>query len=111
VVPLADMNSIPACAVLIQTTSAGFGTQAHISPLPNGSFCRRVDFVLDIIYTPWETVLLRDARAYGAQSANGFDMLVYQAAASYEIWRGIHIDDESLSRILSKLREHFLNGR
>lgn len=80
--------------VVIQTTSLGFGVQAEGSPIDSTDFFVGVDIALDIIYHPWETVFLRDAKRMGVVTANGFDMLVYQAAASYEIWRGITLDEE-----------------
>jgi shikimate dehydrogenase len=44
--------------------------------------------VVDIIYTPPQTVLLADAAARGARTRNGLPMLVYQAAAQFERWTG-----------------------
>ena len=44
--------------------------------------------VMDIVYNPVETKLLRDARAAGAKVINGVEMLLYQGAASFEIWTG-----------------------
>ena len=104
-IPQGEMDSLPHAEVLIQTTSAGFGKQAGITPVANPRFFERVGMVLDIIYTPWETQLLRDARACGSKCVNGFDMLVYQAMASYEIWRGKRLTDEAAARVLRELRE------
>ena len=45
--------------------------------------------VMDLIYTPRETRLLRDAKAAGAQNvANGELMLLHQGAAAFELWTG-----------------------
>lgn len=45
--------------------------------------------VLDLIYNPVETRLLRDARAAGASAtANGELMLLQQGAAAFELWTG-----------------------
>jgi shikimate dehydrogenase len=44
--------------------------------------------VLDIVYNPLETKLLADAREVGAKTINGIDMLIYQGAASFELWTG-----------------------
>lgn len=44
--------------------------------------------VIDIIYNPWETAMLRAARERGAHTLNGFGMLVHQAAEAFRIWTG-----------------------
>jgi len=42
--------------------------------------------VFDIIYNPLPTRLLREAKAAGAKTIDGLEMLVRQGAASFEIW-------------------------
>ncbi|MBM4453614.1 MAG: shikimate dehydrogenase [Chloroflexi bacterium] len=44
--------------------------------------------VYDLVYNPAETPLLREAKKAGASTLNGLPMLVYQGAASFEIWTG-----------------------
>jgi shikimate dehydrogenase len=43
---------------------------------------------MDIVYNPVETKLARDAKAAGAKVISGVEMLIYQGAASFEIWTG-----------------------
>lgn len=73
-------------AILIQTTTAGFGPQADLSPVADVSFFEGAALAFDIIYTPWETVFLKQAASAGVRTVNGFSMLVYQAAASFKLW-------------------------
>ena len=42
----------------------------------------------DLVYNPRETPLLREAGRAGAQTLGGIHMLVYQGAASFEMWTG-----------------------
>jgi shikimate dehydrogenase len=42
--------------------------------------------VMDIVYNPIETKLLSDSKKVGAKIINGLDMLIYQGAASFELW-------------------------
>jgi shikimate dehydrogenase len=42
--------------------------------------------VVDIIYRPPETRLLREAARRNCRVLNGLPMLVHQAAAAWEIW-------------------------
>ena len=43
---------------------------------------------MDIVYSPLETRLLREARTAGCQVVQGLDMLLYQGAAQFELWTG-----------------------
>ena len=44
--------------------------------------------VYDLVYNPLETPLLREAARAGAGVLGGIQMLVYQGAASFEMWTG-----------------------
>jgi shikimate dehydrogenase len=61
--------------------------------------------VLDLMYVPAETKLLRDARAAGASEAmNGDTMLVHQTAAAFKLWTGRDIEPAFLQDRLDKAR-------
>ena len=44
--------------------------------------------VYDLVYNPLETPLIRAAARAGAATLGGIHMLVYQGAASFELWLG-----------------------
>ena len=44
--------------------------------------------VMDMIFNPPFTPLLRTARAHGCQVLNGLSMLLYQGALAFELWTG-----------------------
>ena len=44
--------------------------------------------VVDLVYNPSETPLLRDAARAGARVLGGLPMLVYQGAAAFDLWTG-----------------------
>jgi shikimate dehydrogenase len=44
--------------------------------------------VMDIVYNPYETKLLRDARARGVTTVPGLEMFVNQALLQFEAWTG-----------------------
>jgi len=56
--------------------------------------------VVDLIYAPAETELLRRAREGGHQTANGFGLLVNQAVLSLEHFTGTAIDAAEMKRRL-----------
>ena len=45
-------------------------------------------FVLDMIYNPVQTQLLRQARNLGLRAANGLSMLLHQGALAFTLWTG-----------------------
>ena len=52
--------------------------------------------VLDLMYQPRETKLMRDARAAGATDVmNGDLMLVHQTAAAFNLWTGRDVSSTS----------------
>lgn len=82
--PLEDLPRTP-CDVLVNTTSVGLRSDASPVPaewIPPGAV------VLDAVYDPPETRLLRDAAARGARPIGGKWMLVHQAAEQIRIWSG-----------------------
>ncbi len=58
------------------------------SPLSAESL-QSVKLVYDLIYTPEETALLRDAKAAGCQALGGLAMLVGQASEQFRLWTGL----------------------
>ena len=44
--------------------------------------------VYDLVYNPPETPLLVESLKAGARTLNGLTMLVYQGAASFQLWTG-----------------------
>lgn len=71
--------------VLVNTTPVGMHSQANQS-LVDPIWLRPNLCVMDIIYNPLETKLVKDAKAAGAKVVSGLEMLVYQGAMAFEIW-------------------------
>ena len=73
--------------VLVNATSAGMKpnlSQSLVAP----EWLKSDLVVMDIVYNPIETKLAKDAKAAGAKVVSGVEMLIYQGAASFEIWTG-----------------------
>jgi shikimate dehydrogenase len=90
--------------VLVNATAVGMTPNANES-LIDASWIKPDLCVMDIVYNPVETKLIRDAKAAGAKVINGVEMLIYQGAASFEIWMGcpapVDVMREALLRRLS----------
>jgi shikimate dehydrogenase len=73
--------------VLVNATSVGMQPKIQVSPVPE-AILARFQVVMDIVYAPLETRLLRDAKAAGCRVINGLEMLLYQGVAQFELWTG-----------------------
>lgn len=88
--PFLELSRIGAVRAdcLINATPIGMSPHADASPV-----CREalVNFkwVMDMIYNPLETRLLREAREVGSYPISGLDMLVHQGAEQIRLWTGV----------------------
>jgi shikimate dehydrogenase len=73
--------------VLVNATSVGMQPQQQYSPV-FAAILPSFQVVMDIVYAPLETRLLKEAKAAGCQVINGLEMLLYQGAAQFELWTG-----------------------
>lgn len=72
--------------LIINTTPLG--------TFPNVASCPEIPFqyltpqhcLFDLVYNPAETLFLKNAREKGAQTQNGYEMLVLQAEAAWQLW-------------------------
>ncbi len=72
--------------VVVNATSLGLSPR---DPLPlDLDGIGSVDAVLDLVYGPRETALVRKARASGLPAMDGREMLLRQGAAAFERWWG-----------------------
>lgn len=71
--------------ILINATSVGMMPNVHESYVRPEWLIPKL-CVMDIVYNPLETKLIHDAQTAGAKVINGVEMLLYQGAASFEIW-------------------------
>ncbi len=86
--------------IIVNTTSVGMKeTDPHLfdySKIPQGIT------VVDIIYNPPETPLLKAARERRCKTVNGLGMLVHQGAVAFEIWTGKRAPVETMKKVLQR---------
>ena len=84
--PLADFSGV-GIDILVNTTPVGMSP--HIDHMPVTHACLRPGMtVMDIVYTPLETLLLHAARKSGCTVVDGVAMFVHQGAFQFERWTG-----------------------
>ena len=85
-IPAATVPEISADA-LINTTSVGMHPQGEAIPI-DPDLLSRYGVVMDIVYAPLATKLLREAAARGCLTIDGLRMLLYQGVAQCRLWTG-----------------------
>ncbi|MBW2708254.1 MAG: shikimate dehydrogenase [Deltaproteobacteria bacterium] len=75
--------------VLIQSTPVGMFPHENASPVPDGML-RKEMVVMDAIYNPLETRLLKSARARGCTTISGLEMFIHQGAEQFRLWTGLN---------------------
>ncbi len=78
-------EELPTSDILVNATSVGMHPNIESSLIPSGLLHSNLS-VMDIIYNPPETKLLKYAKSAGAKVISGFEMLLYQGAVAFEIW-------------------------
>jgi shikimate dehydrogenase len=77
--------------LLVQATSAtldaGQGGEAFARALPLAALPAHA-VVMDIVYSPLDTSVLKAARAHGKRTVDGLGMLLHQAVLAFELWTG-----------------------
>ena len=88
--------------LLVNTTTVGMKYDS--SPL-DLSQCGIIKHVLDIIYSPAKTRLLREAEELGIPSVNGSGMLLSQGCEAFTFWTGKTAPENVMREQLLKLLE------
>ena len=85
--------------LIIHCTPVGMHPKEEVSLVPARLF-RPGQVVFDIVYTPLETKLLRDARSEGLKIISGVDMFINQAVLQFEQFTGAPAPEEVMRRIV-----------
>lgn len=90
--------------LLVQTTSLGLHGEPFSFSMQGIS---KQALVVDIIFNPWETDFLQEAKKQGCRTLNGLGMLLYQGALAWEFWLGGQAPVEVMR---TALQEQLLQG-
>lgn len=72
--------------LIINCTPLGTYPAIDTAPELNYDLLTGAHFLYDLVYNPEETLFMKKGKAKGAKTINGYQMLVYQAEKSWEIW-------------------------
>jgi shikimate dehydrogenase len=73
--------------ILINTTPVGMHPETDACPIPQNDLSKEM-VVMDIVYNPIQTRLLKAAEAKKCRTVNGVSMFVFQGAQQFELWTG-----------------------
>ncbi|HPM80110.1 MAG TPA: shikimate dehydrogenase [Candidatus Anammoximicrobium sp.] len=90
--------------IVINATSIGLGDADARVPLQLDSL-RPGMVVADVIFTPAQTRLIRDAAARGCTTLDGLGMLVNQGMIGFKIWTGVDPDAGVMREALEEYLE------
>jgi shikimate dehydrogenase len=103
--PLSEVTQL-SCDVLINTTAVGMTPQVDSMPVPKDVLEPHM-VVMDIVYNPLNTRLLKEAERMGCITIDGASMFIYQGADQFEMWTNLKapVDIMKLA-VLAALDEH-----
>jgi shikimate dehydrogenase len=90
---------VPAVKLIVNATPVGLDGKSLLFP---AEWLTPRHFVFDLLYSPPLTPLVEAAREHGAKAVTGLDMLLYQGAASFEIWTGKPAPEIAMRRALEQ---------
>ncbi len=94
-----DRADVESPDLLVNATSAGMEPIENVTPFP-GDWLHEDTVVFDMVYTPAETRLLKEAREAGCDTITGTDMFARQALRQFRLWTGIHVSPEEIPDLL-----------
>ena len=90
------------CDLLINCTSVGMHPNVDDPPPIHPSFLKSSMTVMDTVYTPETTLLIKEARLRGCHVLTGVDMFVRQAALQYRLFTGLEPPLESMRKVVKR---------
>ncbi len=76
--------------MVINATSLGLNGRDPVDAPLEHAAANAIAF--DLVYKPLETHFLKSAAAKGARTVDGLGMLIFQAAAAFELWFDVKPD-------------------
>jgi len=101
---VAEIRAEGAKDILINATSVGMHSSDGESPVPERVLKKGMT-VMDIVYSPPRTRLLREAEEAGCQAIDGLEMLAHQGVAQLELWIGMSLNVQEIKEDLRKAIE------
>ena len=96
--PLAELKTLP-YQIVVNTTPVGMMPDVDSMPLSPGLLESEM-VVMDIVYNPLQTRLLKEAQSIGCTTVDGISMFVHQGAVQFELWTGKKAPVDVMRRVV-----------
>lgn len=97
---------VNAADIIINTIPLGMVPRVDDLPPINIDYLQAGQLVVDLIYNPLETKLLKKAKEQGCDICNGLGMLIHQGILAFQLWTGKEPPQEGIREKL----EQYLNN-
>ncbi len=94
--------------VIINTTPVGMFPDTNLCPIELSKFTK-LDGVVDVIYNPYMTKLLYEAKRLKLKTTNGLPMLVAQAKYAMDYFLDGAFDDDIIEKVLRQMQGEMQN--
>jgi len=94
------INVLSNCSLIVNSTPVGMYPTIDDSVLSTADVFVKDQIVFDLVYNPVKTKFLQLADSRNAVTINGLNMLVQQAAKSFNLWTGNEFPTEKLYKSL-----------
>ena len=98
-----DIKNLKNQDIVINCTPCGMYPDIEKSPLTEEQVSK-FKIVVDLIYNPQETLIMKYAKNQGIKVINGLYMLVGQAVKSQELWNSLKIKKELVDKIYENMK-------
>lgn len=88
--------------LLVDTTPVGMAPNMEVEPVIPAEVLHSNLLVVDLVYNPAETTLLKAAKRAGAETLNGLGMLLYQGIEAFKLWTDIEPEIDSWRTLVEK---------
>ena len=85
--------------IIINTTPLGMYPNINQKPDIDLNNYPYLEACIDVVYNPYKTKLLRDAKQKGVKTVSGLEMLVYQAALSRNLFDEVNYSEEEIRKV------------
>lgn len=86
--------------IVIDTTPVGMSPAIEVEPIIPEKWLNPGQLIVDLVYNPPITTLLKAAQKAGTAAINGKGMLLYQGIEAFKIWTGLEPNVESWKKLI-----------